>query len=357
MVEIHDLSLSYPGATQASVRQVSITIGSGEFFTLLGPSGCGKTSTLRSVAGLEVPDAGRIAIAGQPVFDAARQINMPTHARDIAMVFQSYAVWPHMTVGQNVAFPLEVKKLPRSEVRERVGQALDMVGLGDLAGRSATQLSGGQQQRVAIARALVRRAAVMLLDEPLSNLDAKLREQMRLELRDLLKRVGMTAIYVTHDQEEALMLSDRIALMRLGQLVEIGTPRDLYLNPTTEFGAAFLGAAEILPVVRSDGLRVDTDIGPLQMERPQQGLSSVAIRPEAIVVRQGADVQPEGANRLPGTLYSVVFSGRQQQLVITLAGGRRLNAQVDATRPFEPGAMVQVELPPARLMGLRKEMT
>ncbi|MBP6853351.1 MAG: ABC transporter ATP-binding protein [Rhodoferax sp.] len=355
MVDIKDLWLSYPGAAHPSVRGVSLDIATGEFFTLLGPSGCGKTSTLRSVAGLETPSAGAITIADQRVFDHSDAVNVPIHARDIAMVFQSYAVWPHMTVGQNVAFPLEVKKLSRTEIGRRVAEVLDMVGLGDMAHRSATQLSGGQQQRVAIARALVRRAAVMLLDEPLSNLDAKLREQMRIELRDLLKRVGMTAIYVTHDQEEALMLSDRIALMNAGQLVEIGTPRALYLSPTTVFGATFLGAAEILSVSRCQGQQVDTELGPMTLARVQEGLTSVAIRPEAIVVRQGSDILPDGPNRIAGRLHSVVFSGRQQQLVVQLASGRKLNAQVDATRPFDAGAPVQVELPAARLMGLKKE--
>ncbi|RZJ17560.1 MAG: ABC transporter ATP-binding protein, partial [Haliea sp.] len=248
MVDIQDLWLTYPGAANPSVHGISLSIQSGEFLTLLGPSGCGKTTTLRSVAGLETPTTGTISIGGKPVFSSAPKCNVPTHARDIAMVFQSYAIWPHMTVGQNVAFPLDVMKLPREESRRRVAEALDMVGLGSYAERSATQLSGGQQQRVAIARALVRRSAVMLLDEPLSNLDAKLREQMRVELRDLLKQVGMTAIYVTHDQEEALMLSDRIVLMNAGRLVEIGTPRSLYLSPVSVFGATFLGAAEVVPV-------------------------------------------------------------------------------------------------------------
>jgi iron(III) transport system ATP-binding protein len=354
MVDIKDLWLTYPGAANPSVHGISLSIQPGEFLTLLGPSGCGKTSTLRSVAGLETPTSGSISIGTQRVFDSAGRIHVPTHARDIAMVFQSYAIWPHMTVGQNVAFPLDVMKLPADESRRRVAEALDMVGLGALASRSATQLSGGQQQRVAIARALVRRAAVMLLDEPLSNLDAKLREQMRVELRDLLKRVGMTAIYVTHDQEEALMLSDRIALMNAGRLVEIGTPRALYLSPTTAFGATFLGAAEIVPVSRCDGLIAHTDIGPLQLDKAHGELAYVAMRPEAIhIAKDGA--APEGPNRLPGTLASVVFSGRQQHLVVALDSGRQLNALADATRCFTPGDRVQVELPVARLMGLKKE--
>jgi iron(III) transport system ATP-binding protein len=356
MVEIQDLWLTYGGAAQASVQGVSLQIPKGEFLTLLGPSGCGKTSTLRSVAGLETPSRGSIAIAGQRVFDHNGNLVVPTHARDIAMVFQSYAIWPHMTVGQNVAFPLEVMKLSREETRRRVAEALAMVGLGDYTQRSATQLSGGQQQRVAIARALVRRAAVMLLDEPLSNLDAKLREQMRVELRDLLKQVGMTAIYVTHDQEEALMLSDRIALMQGGRLVEIGTPRSLYLSPRTEFGASFLGAAEILRVSGRDGHALRTEIGPLALAQDVADVASVAIRPEAILVRQGDEVLPPGPNRFAGRLAAVVFLGRQQQLAVQLEGGRRFHALADATRPFETDAPVQVELPAARLMPLQKEI-
>lgn len=356
MIELKNLWLTYPGAAQASVRGVSLAIQPGEFFTLLGPSGCGKTSTLRSVAGLETPSAGSIAIGTQRVFDHATGVNVPTHARDIAMVFQSYAIWPHMTVWQNVAFPLEVMKLSRDETRRRVDEVLEMVGLAALAPRSATMLSGGQQQRVAIARALVRRAAVMLLDEPLSNLDAKLREQMRVELRDLLKRVGMTAIYVTHDQEEALMLSDRIALMNAGKLVEMDTPRNLYLQPSTVFGATFLGAAEILSVARHIDTVAHTDIGELHLQKAYalDELAHVAIRPEAILVEH-SDAAAAGANRFPGTLASVVFSGRQQQLVVELAAGRKLNALVDATRRFEPGDAVQVELPATRLMALKKD--
>ena len=357
MVNIQDLWLTYPGAASPSVKGVSIQIEAGEFLTLLGPSGCGKTSTLRSVAGLETPTGGSITIGSTRVFGDEGRCNIPTHARDIAMVFQSYAIWPHMTVGQNVAFPLDVAGTPGDESRRRVADVLDMVGLREYAERSATQLSGGQQQRVAIARALVRRSSVMLLDEPLSNLDAKLREQMRVELRDLLKRVGMTAIYVTHDQEEALMLSDRIALMQGGRLIESGTPRSLYLEPTTVFGATFLGAAEVIAVTARHGNRVDTAIGALQLERVLPDLTHVAIRPEAIVIEPAAGASPtsDGINRMPATLTSVVFSGRHQQLVLELPGGRRLNAQVDATRPFTAGDAVVVALPPSRLMPLLED--
>ncbi len=350
MVECRDLWLTYPGAAQPSVCGVSLALAPGEFVTLLGPSGCGKTSTLRSVAGLETPSAGAIVIGGTPVFDSAQRLEVPTHARDIAMVFQSYAIWPHMTVQQNVAFPLEIARVPREEIRQRVDEALRMVGLQAVAGRSATQLSGGQQQRVAIARALVRRSAVMLLDEPLSNLDAKLREQMRLELRQLIKTVGLTALYVTHDQEEALMLSDRIALMSAGRIVESGTPLDLYLRPRTLFGATFLGAAEIFDVTQVQGRQVRTDAGVLELAEPMDGIAHVAIRPEAIALR-AADA-PAGPNQWAGRLESVIFSGRQQQLVVQLRGGRRVSVLAPPTLALRAGDSVTLELPADRLMGL-----
>jgi iron(III) transport system ATP-binding protein len=350
MVGIESLSLTYAGAAAPSIDGVSLRVERGEFVTLLGPSGCGKTSTLRCVAGLETPGAGRITIGEATVFDGARRLEVPTHARDIAMVFQSYAVWPHMTVGENVAFPLEVARVARAQVRQRVEEALQRVGLLALAGRSATRLSGGQQQRVAIARALVRRSAVMLLDEPLSNLDAKLREQMRLELRQLIKEVGLTALYVTHDQEEALMLSDRIALMNAGRLVETGAPAALYLAPRTLFAATFLGAAEVFAVGRVDGVRVATDDGELALAAAPPRLSHVAIRPEAIVARQREDAGRP--NQWRGTLRSVVFAGRQQQLVVELANGRRVGVLAPPTEPFRADAPVWLELPAERLMPL-----
>ena len=354
MVECRDLWLTYPGALQPSVCGVSLALASGEFVTLLGPSGCGKTSTLRSVAGLESPTSGSIAIGDTTVFDGARGMEVPTHARDISMVFQSYAVWPHMTVEQNVAFPLEIARVPRQEVRSRVEQALQMVGLQSLAGRSATQLSGGQQQRVAIARALVRRAAVMLLDEPLSNLDAKLREQMRVELRQLIKSVGLTALYVTHDQEEALMLSDRIALMNAGCIVEVGTPQELYLRPRTLFGATFLGSAVVFEVVRVQGQELETAHGALRVTQASQGLSHVAIRPEAIVVHR--DAEPGGSNRWSGRLASVVFTGRQQHLEVEIPGGRRVPVLAPPTLELRAGDSVTLELPPDRLMTLVEQL-
>ena len=351
MVECTDLWLTYPGASQASVAGVSLRVEEGEFVTLLGPSGCGKTSMLRSIAGLESPSRGAVTIGATAVFDSAREIDVPTHARDISMVFQSYAVWPHMTVAQNIAFPLEVARLPRAEVERRVVQVLEMVGLQALAARSATQLSGGQQQRVAIARALVRRSTAILLDEPLSNLDAKLREQMRLELRQLLKSIGLTAIYVTHDQEEALMLSDRIALMNAGRLVEVGTPLELYFSPRTLFGATFLGAAEVFEVMAAQASSVEIEAGTLQLARAAGGLRHVAIRPEAIIASQDPG-RPGRPNVLTGRLVSVVFSGRQQQLIVELPSGRRLSVLAEPTASFQVGKTITLELPPERLMGL-----
>ncbi|MGB3069080.1 MAG: ABC transporter ATP-binding protein [Ottowia sp.] len=353
MIECKDLWLTYPGASQPSVCGVSLALAPGEFVTLLGPSGCGKTSTLRSVAGLETPSAGSIRIGQNMVFDGARGQQTPTHARDISMVFQSYAIWPHMSVQQNVAFPLEIARTPRDQVRARVEEALRMVGLGALAERSATQLSGGQQQRVAIARALVRRASVMLLDEPLSNLDAKLREQMRLELRELIKTVGLTALYVTHDQEEALMLSDRIALMSAGRIVEEGAPQELYLRPRTRFGATFLGAAEVFDVSGADGREVRTPHGPLELQQAAGGITHVAIRPEAIVATQSG--YSPGANRWSGKLISAIFSGRQQQLVVELAGGRRINVLAPPTTAFRTEEPVVLDFPAERLMPLATE--
>src|SRR4249919_1167072 len=228
------------GAVNA-VDGVSFTIERGEFFTLLGPSGCGKSTTLRLVAGLEEPDNGEIFISGKPVAVAARGIFLPPEKRQLGMVFQSYAIWPHLSVFENIAFPLRVRKESGDAVRQRVLQALDVVGLAGLAERGATQLSGGQQQRVALARALVYEPAILLLDEPLSNLDAKLREQMRVEIRALQKKLGLTILYVTHDQAEAMTLSDRIAVVNRGRFEQVGAPEEVYEKPATPFVAEFLG--------------------------------------------------------------------------------------------------------------------
>jgi multiple sugar transport system ATP-binding protein len=228
-----------------AVDGVSFTVESGKLLTLLGPSGCGKTTTLRCIAGLERPDSGRITIDGRDVYNSARNLVVPPNERGIGMVFQSYAIWPHMTVFENVAFPLRVsksRKYSRAEVAEKVKIALEKVRLGGYEGRAATQLSGGQQQRLALARGLVREPGLLLLDEPLSNLDAKLREQMRFELKRLQLELGVTTLYVTHDQAEAMSLGDRVAVMRDGRIAQIGTPLDVYDRPDEQFVGGFLGA-------------------------------------------------------------------------------------------------------------------
>ena len=243
------------------VRDTSFVLEPGTFFTLLGPSGCGKTTTLRSIAGLETPDTGSIRLGEQVFFDAGRGINVPLNRRNIGMVFQSYAIWPHMTVFENVAFPLRVAKAERYDratIKRMVGVALDTVGLGSFGDRSATRLSGGQQQRVALARAIVRQPRLLLLDEPLSNLDAALREDMRVELKRLQQQIGVTTIYVTHDQAEALNMSDRIAVINGGRIVQIGAPRDIYFRPCNSFVAGFVGATNLLHGVVDGAARPET---------------------------------------------------------------------------------------------------
>jgi iron(III) transport system ATP-binding protein len=240
-IEVDGLEMRY-GDVQA-VRGVSFTVAPGEQLTLLGPSGCGKTTTLRAVAGLEQPTAGEIRIDGVPVYSSARNVNVPAEKRGLSMVFQSYAIWPHMTVFENVAYGLRVRRTGAAELAEKVHRALDMVQMRAFADRRASQLSGGQQQRVALARAFVFQPSVLLFDEPLSNLDAKLRADMRIELRDLQHRLGITSLYVTHDLEEALAMSDRIVVMRDGLVEQTGTPDEIYSRPRSAFVADFIGSA------------------------------------------------------------------------------------------------------------------
>ncbi len=242
-IEVRDLVVRYGVVT--AVRRVTFTVAAGEHLTLLGPSGCGKTTTLRAIAGLERPTSGEIHIGGRPVFSAPR-VNVPAERRGLSMVFQSYAIWPHMSVFDNVAYGLRVRKRPEREVATRVSEALDLVQLGDLGSRSASKLSGGQQQRVALARAFVFSPSVLLFDEPLSNLDAKLRAEMRVELKELPRRLDITSVYVTHDLEEALAISDRIVVMRDGVIEQVGTPAEIYDRPRNTFVADFVGSANLI---------------------------------------------------------------------------------------------------------------
>ena len=296
-----------------AIDNVSLRVEPGELFFLLGPSGCGKTTLLRTIAGFSEPTSGRVLLDDEDI------TRLPPHRRDTGMVFQSYALWPHMTVAENVAFGLQMRKVPRDETRRRVAEALDTVQMSAQADRKPNQLSGGQQQRVALARALVVHPRCLLLDEPLSNLDAKLRLEMRTEIRRICKAAGLTSVYVTHDQKEALSIADRIAIMRSGRLMQVGTPLDVYRNPTSEFVAGFIGEANLLRgrvASTSDGLViVETSLGTLSARVPAGAPAagtevSLCIRPEALRFTPA----PAGApNVLRGVLRNSIYLGEVAQ--------------------------------------------
>ncbi|MGA2395318.1 MAG: ABC transporter ATP-binding protein [Candidatus Lustribacter sp.] len=316
MITIRGLVKRYAGrdTTRNAVDGISFEVPEGQLFTLLGPSGCGKTTTLRMIAGLERPDAGEISIGGEYVYDAKQNIAVPANRRPIGMVFQSYAVWPHMTVFENVSFPLTVgkNKPPKAVVQEKTLNALELVGLSEYATRSATALSGGQQQRVALARALVREPKILLLDEPLSNLDAQLRERMREEIREVQQKLGITAVYVTHDQNEALAISDCIMLMEMGHIVEMGAPQQIYRSPRSAFTANFVGIANELTgtVNRSGGeTGIDTPHGSIAGvngdELTHGQTVQVFLRPEDFVLHRNRP----GERAWSGTVSFSTYQG------------------------------------------------
>ena len=353
MIEVIDLVKTYTGSTTPAVAGVSFTVQQGGFYTLLGPSGCGKTTTLRCIAGLERPDSGTIKL-GQTVVVSDR-VFIPTFRRDIGMVFQNYAVWPHMTVFENVAFPLRVggRKLSGAELDRKVLDALELVGLNGLEQRMATQLSGGQQQRLSVARALVREPDVLLLDEPLSNLDAKLRERMRSELLLIQRRVGITTLFVTHDQIEALSMSDRIAVMDHGRIVQEGTPREIYHAPANEFVAGFIGSSNMFPgrIAARDAATgqvvIETAAGQLRADGEGATGDSVivAIRPEDVVLHRAATASAAGANVLEGAVEIGLFTGTSVEYHVRVAG-QLLQARVSSRIDFARGDAIRVELPP-----------
>jgi len=364
MFTIENLQKSYvsSGAEVRAVDGISLDVETGKLITLLGPSGCGKTTTLRCLAGLERPQAGRIVIGNRTVFDSAKRIFVPASDRGIGMVFQSYAIWPHMTVFENVAFPLRVsrtKKYSGAEITDRVACMLDMVQLTGFARRPATQLSGGQQQRLAFARGLVHEPAILLLDEPLSNLDAKLREQMRLELKRLQHTLGITTVYVTHDQSEALALSDEIAVFDTGHIVQRGTPQQIYREPKTPFVADFVGSANFLPGTVRGGAdvgltAVETAHGVMRCtfaEPIAAGMKAfVTARPEDIILYDGAAALPAGANAFKGKIVNRVFLGEVVDYIIDL-GDRDLRARVRSD-DFQIGQLVTLGVPPQKCVGL-----
>jgi iron(III) transport system ATP-binding protein len=346
------------------VDQISLTVADGTLVTLLGPSGCGKTTTLRMIAGLEQNDAGRIAIGDRVVSDAASGSFVPPERREIGMVFQSYAIWPHMTVFANVAYPLEVRRRPGPEIRERVRASLRLMEMESLADRPATALSGGQQQRVAIARALVAEPAVLLMDEPLSNLDAKLREQMRVELRALQQRLAITTLYVTHDQEEAMVLSDEIAVMHEGRILQVAPPETVYTRPANRAVAAFVGMPNLLPAkvreVRreADGplAGVDGDgwdgwcAGPDDLH-PGEAIT-VIVRPEAIQLGRAARVGAAPGSTWTGVVTQRFFRGTRNLYTVE-AGPHRFHVDAPPDQSFAAGDRVTLTVAAAHTWAVR----
>ncbi|HET8564152.1 MAG TPA: ABC transporter ATP-binding protein [Candidatus Binatia bacterium] len=358
-MRLDDLWKTYPGGSQPAVKDLSLTVYDGEIVTLLGPSGCGKTTTLRMVAGLEVPDAGDIFFGDRAIVVSSRRLFLPPDKRNVGMVFQSYAIWPHMTVAENVAFPLKAHRFPRREIKERVRLALELVGMAGYEERPGPLLSGGQQQRVAFARALVTEPRVLLLDEPFSNLDAKLREQMRIEVKLLQKRLNIAVLFVTHDQIEALSLSNRIALMNFGVVQQLGSPRLLYEEPVNEFVRDFVGRTLLFK-------------GKVQTSNPS-GPMAIALEgaPDCIVfgrtynpdgIKRGQSVyiavRPEDMKILPalrsevppgmlgGTAQAALFVGERIEYQVEVDGQGVIVIYGERHSPIEEGSKVWLKLRP-----------
>ena len=351
MPEIHVEGLVKQFDENTALDDVSFKVPDGKLFTLLGPSGCGKSTTLLSIAGFHTPERGRIAAGDDVFYDSARGINVAAEQRNLGIVFQSYAVWPHMTVYENLAFPLKIRRLKRKEIRERITRTLELVEMGDYARRYPHQLSGGQQQRVALARALVYSPSMLLLDEPFSNLDAKLRERARSWVKELQHTLGLTTIFVTHDQDEALSMSDSIAVMDRGVVQQIGVPEEIYRHPANRFVAEFVGRVNLIEGIVSsvDGTSVLVDIGGAGLEvdtvpstTPTTSTPvTVAVRPEAVTVAPNG-ARPNGPNAFEARVHAVSFLGDHYEYELEL-GRLTLAAQ---SRARVPGATVEVRIPP-----------
>ena len=358
-VSLRSLWKIYPGSANPAVKDLSLDVYDGEILTLLGPSGCGKTTTLRMVAGLETPDAGDIFFGDQVVVMSSRRISLAPNKRNVGMVFQSYAIWPHMTVAENVAFPLKARRLPRAQVKDRVVRALDLVGLSGFEDRPGPLLSGGQQQRVAFARALVTEPRVLLLDEPFSNLDAKLREQMRLSVKLLQKRLNIAMLFVTHDQIEALSLSNRIALMNFGVVQQQGDPRLLYEEPVNEFVRDFVGRtllfkgrvqtgnASGMLAIELAGARDCVVFGrcynPDGMKAGESAF--IGVRPEDVEIQPALDGEPP-PGALGGRAQTALFVGERIEYQVEVDGQSVIMIYGERHKPIDEGSRVWLKLRP-----------
>lgn len=353
---VKNLVKQFPGNESLALDNVSFAVEEGEIIALLGPSGCGKTTTLRCIAGLEDPDQGEIWLNDRKITLNARHL-VPPERRGMGMVFQSYSIWPHMTVGENIAIGLRAKGLNRSEVESKVQEVLEMVRLPGLERRPATDLSGGQQQRVALARSLALEPEVLLFDEPLSNLDANLREQMRFELRELLQRLGITSVYVTHDQTEAFVISDRVCVMQLGHLVQVGTPKEIYQRPATRFVAEFIGSSNILEgtVHESNGQHTLVDIGG-DRNVWATGLAQRGAQVEVSIRSEGVKLQPCNTSSRPENCVEAevvqrVYLGSAYQYSVLL-GKQSLRITTGLDTELEEGQHVWVVATPDNVLVL-----
>jgi iron(III) transport system ATP-binding protein len=346
-------------AIAGGIRDASFDLPSGTFFTLLGPSGCGKTTTLRCIAGLERPDAGYISVEDRVLYDGTKGVSVPMNQRHIGMVFQSYAIWPHMTVFENVAFPLRVSKERRygsAEIGKMVEDALETVDLGGYGERPATKLSGGQQQRVALARAIVAHPKLLLLDEPLSNLDAALREDMRTELKRLQQQIGVTTVYVTHDQAEALAMSDQIAVIDRGHVVQLAGPKDIYFRPANEFVARFIGSTNLFTGTVEDTAQANT-VGAVRLAGGASircifpdgatggAETAVSVRPESIALAPAGSPVPDDHDCLDGTVRAASFLGNTIRYEIEV-GDETIKVMTPPETNLDPGARVNLIFPP-----------
>jgi ABC-type Fe3+/spermidine/putrescine transport system ATPase subunit len=358
-VRLEGLSKTYPGNTQKAVDNLSLEIAEGEVFTLLGPSGCGKSTTLRMVAGLEEPDEGAIYFGDKAVLLTRERVSLPPEKRDIGMVFQSYAIWPHMTVEENVAYPLRSRRCPRAEIKPRVARMLELVGMAGMEKRPGPLLSGGQQQRVALARALVTEPRILLLDEPFSNLDAKLREQMRIEVKQLQRRLNIAVLFVTHDQVEALSLSDRIAIMNHGVVQQHGTPRALYEAPANEFVRDFVGRTLLfkgraqmcgpsgeVPVALDGASNCVTMARACDPQSIKPGDTVfMGVRPEDVEIQPARATEPP-AGVIGGVARTALFTGERIEYQVEVDGQDVIVIYGDRHNPVPEGGKIWLSLRP-----------